>query len=210
MERMAQQVADTAQRTGQAAEFASDNAHVAEQGGEAISAMLQTMVEIQASSSKIADITSVIDGIAFQTNILALNAAVEAARAGESGRGFAVVAGEVRALAQRTAEAAKEISGLISATVERINTGSGMVEQAGSTMKEVVTNAMQINHLLDEITLSAKQQATGVQTVGRSLHELDESTHQNAAMVEENSVVAGTLSEQSGLLMNHIAKFRVA
>ena len=210
MERMAQQVADTAQRTGQAAEFASGNAQVAEQGGDSISAMLHTMVEIQASSSKVADITSVIDGIAFQTNILALNAAVEAARAGESGRGFAVVAGEVRALAQRTAEAAKEINSLIMATVERINTGSGMVEQAGSTMKEVVTNALQINHLLDEITHSAREQATGVQTVGRSLHALDESTHKNAAMVEENSVVAGSLSEQSEALMNHIAKFRVA
>ena len=210
MSGMGAKVSDTAHRTATAAQHAKDNAEVANRGGKAIAAMLQTMGEIQASSTKIADITTVIDGIAFQTNILALNAAVEAARAGESGRGFAVVAGEVRALAQRTAEAAKEINALIDNNVERINAGSTMMHEAGHTMEEVVSSAQRINQVLDGITQSAQGQADEVAQMGHSLHALDSDTQQNATLVEENSVVASALSKQAELLMEHIAKFRVA
>ncbi len=209
MSDMGSKVADTAERTATAAQYAHENADVANRGGKAIAAMLKTMGEIQDSSTKIADITTVIDSIAFQTNILALNAAVEAARAGESGRGFAVVASEVRALAQRTAEAAKEITRLIDTNVERINTGSTMMHEAGDTMNEVVASAQRINSLLDDITDSAKDQASGVNQMSQSLHKLDADTQQNAAVVEENSSVAEALTKQAELLMEHIARFRV-
>jgi methyl-accepting chemotaxis protein len=172
--------------------------------------VVDTMQEIHASSSKINDIIGVIDGIAFQTNILALNAAVEAARAGEAGRGFAVVAAEVRQLAQRSAGAAKEIKGLISDSVDKIDSGTRVVQGAGSTMTEVVENAKQINMFLKEIATSAKEQASGVEQVGQSIQELDRSTQQNAALVEETTSAAAALRHQAEVLQQEIANFRVA
>jgi methyl-accepting chemotaxis protein len=168
------------------------------------------MREIHTSSSKINEIISVIDGIAFQTNILALNAAVEAARAGESGRGFAVVASEVRSLAGRSAAAAREIKSLIAASVEKVDNGTRVVEQAGQTMKEVVTNASQINLFLTEISTACREQALGVGEVGRAIQELDKGTQQNSALVEETASAAAALTEQADTLQAEIANFRVS
>jgi methyl-accepting chemotaxis protein len=210
MEEIASTVGNTASTAQQAAAFASGNATVAERGGQVIGQVVATMQEIHASSAKINDIIGVIDGIAFQTNILALNAAVEAARAGEAGRGFAVVASEVRSLAQRSAGAAKEIKGLISTSVEKVDSGTRIVQGAGETMNEVVNNARQINVFLSEIATSAKEQASGVQQVGQSIQELDRSTQQNAALVEETTSAASALKAQADLLQSEIANFRVA
>jgi methyl-accepting chemotaxis protein len=168
-----------------------------------------TMREIQTSSSKISDIISVIDGIAFQTNILALNAAVEAARAGEQGRGFAVVASEVRSLAGRSAEAAREIKQLISTSVDKVRSGTKVVEEAAQAMGEVVTNARQINAFLGEISVASREQAQGVTQVGQAIQELDRNTQQNAALVEQTSAAAGALREQAESLQNEIANFKV-
>nr|MBP6720119.1 hypothetical protein [Rhodoferax sp.] len=167
------------------------------------------MRDIQASSSQIGDIIGVIDVIAFQTNILALNAAVEAARAGEQGRGFAVVATEVRTLAQRSAAAAREIKTLITASLGKVDGGTRIVQEAGGTMNEVVSNAKQINTYLIEISTSSRQQATGVAEVSRAIHQLDGNTQQNAALVEQTSAAAGALSEQARKLTEEIARFRV-
>ena len=210
MEQIGSQVGDTAQRTQMAATFASSNADVAEKGGQIIGQVVHTMRDIHSSSAKIGDIIGVIDGIAFQTNILALNAAVEAARAGEAGRGFAVVASEVRSLAGRSAEAAREIKGLITNSVEKVAAGTQIVESAGETMNEVVVNAKQINQFLSEIYVSAKEQAGGVEQVGQAIQQLDSSTQQNAALVEETAAAASALREQAELLQQQIAKFRVA
>jgi methyl-accepting chemotaxis protein len=193
-----------------ASTFATDNAHVAEKGGQVFSEVVNTMKDIHTSSSRINDIISVIDSIAFQTNILALNAAVEAARAGESGRGFAVVATEVRSLAGRSADAAREIKSLISASVEKVGLGTKVVEEAGQTMFEVVRNAKQINSFLSEISLSCKEQAVGVEEVGKAMQELDRGTQQNAALVEETTSSAESLREQAESLQHEIANFRVA
>lgn len=168
------------------------------------------MSDIHQSSAKIRDIIGTIDGIAFQTNILALNAAVEAARAGESGRGFAVVASEVRSLAGRSAEAAREIKSLISASVERVSAGTEIVEGAGKAMSELVSNATQINTLLGEISVATSEQSRGVEEVVKAIHLLDAHTQQNAALVEETSAAAGALSEQATGLTGEIARFRVA
>jgi methyl-accepting chemotaxis protein len=168
------------------------------------------MREIHTSSAKINDIITVIDGIAFQTNILALNAAVEAARAGESGRGFAVVASEVRLLAQRSATAAKEIKTLISESVQSVDSGTKVVEGAGQTMTDVVANAQQINAFLDEIATAARQQADAIGQVGTSIHDLDQNTQQNAALVEQTHAAAGALTSQADALQDEIANFRVA
>jgi len=209
MEEIGATVGDTAQRAQSAAKFAVDNSQVAEKAGKVFAEVVTTMHEIHTSSSKIGDIIGVIDGIAFQTNILALNAAVEAARAGEAGRGFAVVATEVRTLAQRSAEAAREIKSLISASVERVEGGTRVVEAAGATMNEVVTNARQINTFLSEISNSALEQAAGVKEVGLAIQDLDSNTQQNAALVEETSAAAAALSSQADILQHEIANFRV-
>jgi methyl-accepting chemotaxis protein len=209
MEEIASTVGNTANHAQEAARFAADNAAVAEKGGEVIGQVVSTMQDIHTSSAKISDIIGVIDGIAFQTNILALNAAVEAARAGEAGRGFAVVASEVRSLAQRSAGAAKEIKGLIGASVEKVEQGTRIVQGAGAAMGEVVSNARQINVFLSEIATSAKEQAMGVQQVGQSIQELDRSTQQNAALVEETTSAASALKAQADLLQAEIANFRV-
>ncbi len=173
---------------------------VAAQGGEVVAEVVETMQGINASSNKIADIISVIDGIAFQTNILALNAAVEAARAGEQGRGFAVVAGEVRSLAQRSAEAAKEIKTLITASVERVEQGSALVDQAGATMTEVVTAIRRVTDIMGEISAASSEQSAGVGQVGEAVTQMDQATQQNAALVEEMAAAAASLNTQAAEL----------
>jgi methyl-accepting chemotaxis protein len=210
MEEIGSTVGATAERAQMASSFATDNAHVAAKGGKVFDEVVLTMREIHTSSSKINEIISVIDGIAFQTNILALNAAVEAARAGESGRGFAVVASEVRSLAGRSAAAAREIKSLIAASVEKVDNGTRVVEQAGQTMKEVVTNASQINLFLTEISTACREQALGVGEVGRAIQELDKGTQQNSALVEETASAAAALTEQADTLQAEIANFRVS
>ena len=159
--------------------------------------VISTMALISDSSKKIADIISVIDGIAFQTNILALNAAVEAARAGEQGRGFAVVASEVRSLAGRSAAAAKEIKGLIDDSVSKVGSGSRLVADAGQTMTEVVSQVRRVNELIADITQASKEQAVGISQVGHAVSQLDEMTQKNAVMVEESSAAANSMSEQA-------------
>lgn len=210
VEQIGSQVSETANRTQQAATVAHENSEVAERGGRIILDVVETMRDIHVSSSRISDIIGTIDGIAFQTNILALNAAVEAARAGESGRGFAVVASEVRSLAGRSAEAAREIKSLISASVEKVAAGTQIVEGAGKAMTEMVTNANQINTLLSEISIATKEQSRGVEEVVKAIHQLDSHTQQNAALVEQTSAAAGSLSEQATNLTGEIARFVVA
>jgi len=209
MEHINAMASATSERASMAATFAVENAHVAERGGTVFTEVVSTMREIHASSAKINDIITVIDGIAFQTNILALNAAVEAARAGETGRGFAVVASEVRMLAQRSAGAAKEIKALISASVDRVEGGTRVIEAAGQTMTEVVTNARQINAFLSEIAVAARDQANAVSEVGRAIQELDKNTQQNAALVEQTSAAADALTGQADVLQDEIANFQV-
>ena len=200
------QNSDTAQ---QASQLAGATSEAASRGGEAVANIVSTMSLISDSSRRIADIIGVIDGIAFQTNILALNAAVEAARAGEQGRGFAVVASEVRSLAGRSAEAAKEIKGLIADSVGKVDTGSRQVAQAGQTMTEVVSQVRRVNDLIAEITSASKEQAIGISQVGQAVSQLDEMTQQNAAMVEQSSAAAGSMREQAQRLMEAIRVFSV-
>jgi methyl-accepting chemotaxis protein len=200
-----QHMADAA---AQATQNARTNAQAAQQGGQAVGQVVATMDAIAHSSQKINDIIGVIDGIAFQTNILALNAAVEAARAGESGRGFAVVAGEVRSLAQRSAEAAREIKGLITESVSKVNEGSQQVQRAGQTMGDVVTNAQEVSELIDSITQSANEQSQGIAAINSAVDVLDQSTQQNAAMVEESSAATRNLREQAERLTELVAVFR--
>ncbi len=209
MEQIGSTVGATADRAQMATAFASENAHVAAKGGKVFDEVVLTMREIHTSSNKINDIIGVIDGIAFQTNILALNAAVEAARAGESGRGFAVVASEVRSLAGRSADAAREIKSLIAASVNKVESGTRVVEEAGATMQEVVTNASQINQFLSEISTACREQALGVAEVGRAIQELDKGTQQNSALVEETASAAAALTSQADILQDEIANFRV-
>ncbi len=199
-----QHASDNAQ---EAASVAVANSGVAVRGGEVIGRVVSTMQEIHASSNKISDIIGLIDGIAFQTNILALNAAVEAARAGEQGRGFAVVAGEVRSLAQRSALAAKEIKGLIASSVERVDSGTRIVEGAGLTMQELVGSAKRMSDLLREISAAAKQESAGVNQVGLAVRELDRMTQQNVALVEQTAAAASSLKAQAGDLASEVAKF---
>lgn len=198
-----------AQNTSQAAVMAQGNAEVAEEGGKIIRAVTTTMREMQASSNRISDIIGTIDGIAFQTNILALNAAVEAARAGESGRGFAVVASEVRTLASHTTNAAKEIKDLITAMVDQVSRGADDVEGASTNIVELVSNAKQIKLYLDEISQATQIQAHRVEDVVAAIGELDSHTQQNAAMVQQSSEAAKSLSDQASNLTKEIANFRV-
>ena len=209
MEQLTATVRNSADSARQANQLAASAAEVAQRGGAVVSQVVSTMDEINASSRKIADIIGTIDGIAFQTNILALNAAVEAARAGEQGRGFAVVAGEVRTLAQRSAEAAREIKGLIGASVERIEAGSRQAEAAGQTMQQVVQAVQQVSAIVGEISTASQQQSGGVQQVGQAVNELDQGTQQNAALVEETAAAAQSLQQQAGELVRAVAVFRV-
>ncbi len=197
MEQQTASVRQNAETAQQASQLASTTTQVAERGGAAVGNVVSTMSKISDSSRKIADIISVIDGIAFQTNILALNAAVEAARAGEQGRGFAVVATEVRALAGRSAQAAKEIKSLIDDSVNTVEGGAQLVTDAGKTMTEVVDQVKRVSDLIAEITLASKEQSLGIAQVGQAVGLLDEMTQQNAAMVEQSSAAATSLSDQA-------------
>ena len=197
--------AENAQHADQLAKNASD---VASQGGEVVAQVVGTMKDIHESSRKIADIIAVIDGIAFQTNILALNAAVEAARAGEQGRGFAVVAGEVRTLAQRSAEAAKEIKALITASVERVEAGTALADRAGSTMDDVVGAIRRVTDIMGEIASSSAEQSSGVSQVGDAVSQMDQVTQQNAALVEESAAAAASLRNQAQALVGAVSVFK--
>ncbi|MFG6447274.1 methyl-accepting chemotaxis protein [Roseateles sp. BYS180W] len=199
--------ADNAQQANQLAMSASQ---VALQGGQVVAEVVDTMRGINDSSKKIADIITVIDGIAFQTNILALNAAVEAARAGEQGRGFAVVAGEVRLLAQRSAEAAKEIKSLINASVERVEQGTALVDRAGSTMDEVVSSIRRVTDIVGEISTASREQSTGVAQVGEAVNQMDKATQQNAALVEQSAAAAESLKQQAAQLVEAVAAFKLS
>ena len=198
--------ADTARTASQVATAARD---VATLGGEAVARVVQTMGDISAASQRITDITGVIDSIAFQTNILALNAAVEAARAGEQGRGFAVVASEVRVLAQRSAQAAKEIKSLIGDSTQKVEVGSKLVEDAGRTMDEIVAQVRRVDDLLGEISSSTTEQTQGIAQVSSAVNQLDQVTQQNAALVEESAAAAESLSQQAQRLVDAVAVFRL-
>jgi aerotaxis receptor len=199
------QNADTAQQANRLSGAAST---AAQKGGDAVAQVVATMSEIAASSQKIGDIIGVIDSIAFQTNILALNAAVEAARAGEQGRGFAVVAAEVRSLAQRSAEAAKEIKALIGASVDRVEVGSKLVDDAGKTMTDIVSQVKRVSDLIDEISSSTIEQSAGITQVGQAVSHLDEITQQNAALVEQGAAASESLKQQAERLVEAVSVFR--
>jgi methyl-accepting chemotaxis protein len=201
------QNADNARQANQLALNASE---IAGRGGEVVGAVVEKMQNISDSSRKIADIISVIDGIAFQTNILALNAAVEAARAGEQGRGFAVVASEVRSLAQRSASAAKEIKGLIETSVGHVESGAELVGRAGQTMEDVVTAVKRVTDIMGEISSASNEQSTGIEEVNRALSEMDSVTQHNAALVEQAAAAAGSLEEQAHRLNEVVSVFRLA
>ena len=209
MDRMTQTFGQSADSTQQAARFAQSNASVAARGEQVIEQSVKTMDEISVASGRIGEIISVIDGIAFQTNILALNAAVEAARAGDQGRGFAVVATEVRTLAQRSATAAREIKALIVNSMERTEQGVAVVKQAGGTMTAIVENTQKVRGLLDEIAESATHQTDGMDKVNRAVAELEQATQQNAALVEETAAATSLLAQDAEQLNQAVARFRL-
>lgn len=210
MTQLGMTVKNNADNARQANVLAQNASTVALQGGNVVNDVVDTMKSINESSRSIADIINVIDSIAFQTNILALNAAVEAARAGEQGRGFAVVAGEVRNLAQRSAEAAKEIKNLITASVERVELGSVLVNKAGETMQQVVMSIRQLSDTVSEISSASAEQSTGVEQVGIAVSQMDQTTQQNAALVEESAAAAQSLKEQADQLVREVSVFRTA
>ena len=209
MEELTSTVKQNAEHASQANQLAVGATAVASQGGDVVSQVVTTMSGIETSSKKIADIISVIDGIAFQTNILALNAAVEAARAGEQGRGFAVVASEVRTLAQRSAGAAKEIKGLIDESVTRVAEGSVLVGKAGQTMQEIVSSVQRVTDIMSEIAAASQEQYAGIEQVNQTINQMDETTQQNAALVEEASAAARSMEEQAGQLTETVALFKL-
>ncbi|TCP08902.1 methyl-accepting chemotaxis protein [Caldimonas thermodepolymerans] len=209
MEQLTSAVKQSADAARQANQLAVSASEVAAKGGAVAAEVVTTMDEINAASRKIADIIGVIDGIAFQTNILALNAAVEAARAGEQGRGFAVVAGEVRNLAQRSAQAAKEIKTLIGASVEKVESGSKLVQSAGQTMNEIVASVQRVTDIIGEISAAAAEQSAGIGQVNVAVTQLDEMTQQNAALVEESAAAAESLKQQAQRLAELVGTFRL-
>ncbi|EFO1362533.1 methyl-accepting chemotaxis protein [Escherichia marmotae] len=209
MEQLTATVKQNAENARQASHLALSASETAQRGGNVVDSVVQTMRDISTSSQKIADIISVIDGIAFQTNILALNAAVEAARAGEQGRGFAVVAGEVRNLAQRSAQAAREIKTLIEDSVGKVDVGSTLVESAGETMAEIVSAVTRVTDIMGEIASASDEQSRGIDQVGLAVVEMDRVTQQNAALVEESAAAAAALEEQASRLTEAVAVFRI-
>ncbi|AWS79611.1 methyl-accepting chemotaxis protein [Enterobacter hormaechei] len=209
MEQLTATVKQNAENARQASNLALSASETAQKGGKVVDNVVQTMRDIAGSSQKIADIISVIDGIAFQTNILALNAAVEAARAGEQGRGFAVVAGEVRNLAQRSAQAAREIKSLIEDSVGRVEIGSTLVESAGETMGEIVNAVTRVTDIMGEIASASDEQSRGIDQVGLAVAEMDRVTQQNASLVEESAAAAAALEEQASRLTQAVAVFRI-
>ena len=209
MEELTSTVRQTSDSAQTANQIATSAATVAARGGEVVSRVVATMQDINASSNKISDIIGVIDGIAFQTNILALNAAVEAARAGEQGRGFAVVASEVRSLAQRSAEAAKEIKALIGASVEKVESGTQLVGNAGATMTEIVESVQRVTDIIGEIRSATSEQSQGIAQVNTAMNQLDQMTQQNSALVEQSTAAADSLREQAMKLTQVVALFRV-
>jgi aerotaxis receptor len=208
MEQMTATVKHNADTAAQANELSGTASTAAANGGRAVAEVVSTMNEITHSSKKIADIIGVIDSIAFQTNILALNAAVEAARAGEQGRGFAVVASEVRSLAHRSADAAKEIKGLIGASVDKVESGARLVNEAGKTMDDIVAQVERVTHLIAEISASTSEQSDGITQVGQAIVHLDEITQQNAALVEESTAASEGLRQQMQRLADAVGVFR--
>jgi methyl-accepting chemotaxis protein len=209
MEELTGTVRQNADNARQANTLSAKASEVAINGGDLIGQVVVTMASINESSQKIADIIGVIDGIAFQTNILALNAAVEAARAGEQGRGFAVVASEVRTLAQRSANAAKDIKALISDSVGKINNGNELVGKSGDTMKEIVTSIKRVNDIMAEIAAASSEQASGLDEVGKAVSQMDEMTQQNAALVEQAAAAAESLLSQAAQLATNVAQFKL-
>jgi methyl-accepting chemotaxis protein len=209
MEQLTSTVKQNADNASQANQLAVSASEVALHGGTVVTQVVSTMGAINTSSKKIVDIIGVIDGIAFQTNILALNAAVEAARAGEQGRGFAVVAAEVRSLAQRSAAAAKEIKGLIDDSVEKVGLGSRLVDQAGTTMEEVVASVRRVTDIMGEITAASQEQTAGIEQINQAISQMDQVTQQNAALVEQAAAAAASLQDQAGVLADVVGAFKL-
>jgi methyl-accepting chemotaxis protein len=209
MEQLTSSARSASDNAAVARQLAGSATGVAQRGGSVVQQVVSTMDDIQTSSRKISDIIGTIDGIAFQTNILALNAAVEAARAGEQGRGFAVVASEVRSLAQRSAAAAREIKTLIGASVERVENGTRLVTDAGSTMTEIVDSVRRVNDVIGEIAHGAQEQTAGISQVNGAVTQLDHMTQQNAALVEQSAAAAESMREQAGRLAQAVGAFRL-
>jgi methyl-accepting chemotaxis protein len=209
MEELTSTVKQNAENAKQANQLAANASDIAVKGGLAVNEVMHTMTSISASSKKIVDIISVIEGIAFQTNILALNAAVEAARAGEQGRGFAVVAAEVRNLAQRSAAAAKEITALIADSVDKVDIGSKQVNQAGATMNEIVSAVKRVTDIMAEIAAASSEQSAGIEQVNQAIIQMDEVTQQNAALVEEAAAAAESMQEQANGLYVAVGVFKL-
>ena len=209
MEQISVTVKNTSAHTEEVSKLARDNAAAANEGGRVMGTVVETMEGIRSSSARISDIIGTIDGIAFQTNILALNAAVEAARAGEQGRGFAVVAGEVRTLAQRSAQAAQEIKRIIGTSVSQVETGTAVVRQAGDSIRHIVDASRRVNELLEDIATGAREQSLGIEQIGESVHALDGATQQNSALVEQTAAASSAMRSQADALAQEVARFRL-